>query len=84
MIDIDRYLLRVKKPQRYINRELNLPNKEWDNAKVRMCFAFPDAYEIGMAYFGFQVLYELVNAREEYVGERTYAPWPDLEHVMRS
>ncbi len=83
MIEIEKYLLRVKKPQRYIDRELNLEKKDWNTARVRLCLAFPDVYEIGMSYFGFQILYSLVNEQEEFLAERSYAPWTDLEAIMR-
>lgn len=83
MVNIEKYLARVIKPQRYINTELNVVKKDWDSAKVRLCLAFPDVYEVGMSYFGFQILYELVNSHPEYLAERSYTPWIDLEKIMR-
>ena len=41
--------------------------------------AFPDAYTIGMSHHGLQVLYTLMNARDDWVCERAFAPWPDME-----
>lgn len=82
-VEIDKYLAQVSKPQRYIDSELNLAQKKWESIKVRLCLAFPDTYEIGMSYFGFQILYAVVNKESNYLAERTYAPWLDLEAIMR-
>ena len=50
MIDVkklDRVLLSVEKPARYVGSELNsvVKNKDID---IRFVFAFPDIYEVGM------------------------------------
>ncbi|MCX7767041.1 MAG: B12-binding domain-containing radical SAM protein, partial [Candidatus Sumerlaeia bacterium] len=82
-VAIDKYLAQVSRPQRYIDSELNLVQKEWESVKARLCLAFPDTYEIGMSYFGFQILYAVVNKDSNYLAERTYAPWLDLEAMMR-
>ena len=51
--------------------------------KVRVALAFPDIYEVGMSHLGLAILYHLLNAREEVVAERVYAPWVDMEDLMR-
>ncbi len=73
----------VAKPHRYVGHELGVVRKSWDDAKVRFLFCYPDAYEVGMSHTGTQILYHIVNRRAEWLMERAYAPWPDMEHEMR-
>ena len=40
---------------------------------------YPDTYEIGLPNQGLQILYEILNERDDAVAERAYAPWVDLE-----
>jgi radical SAM family uncharacterized protein len=44
---------------------------------------YPDTYEIGLPNQGLQILYEIVNERPDARGERSYAPWTDMEAEMR-
>ncbi|NPV07703.1 MAG: TIGR03960 family B12-binding radical SAM protein [Anaerolineae bacterium] len=81
---LDRMLAGVEKPARYTGAEWNSVVKPWEGARVRMVLAFPDVYEIGMSNLGLMVLYDLVNAREDMLAERTYAPWPDMAAAMRA
>jgi radical SAM family uncharacterized protein len=85
MIDIkklDRELLSVEKPARYVGSELNsvVKNKDID---IRFAFAFPDLYEVGMSHTGLHILYHLMNSMENVWCERVFAPWTDMEEVMR-
>jgi hypothetical protein len=48
-----------------------------------MVFAFPDVYEVGMSHIGGKILYGLVNEKSNHLMERSFAPWPDMEEVMR-
>ena len=50
---------------------------------MRICYAFPDLYEVGMSYLGFQILYALTKSIPYADAERVYAPWPDMERAMR-
>ncbi len=74
----------VQKPARYVGIERNLRRKDWDSVAVHVALAFPDAYEIGMSHQGSQILYHLVNRRDDAVAERAYAPWPDMAEAMRT
>lgn len=74
-------LAAVKKPARYTGGEFGSIFKE--AADVRMALAFPDVYEVGMSYLGFKILYHLVNQMEGIAAERVYAPWIDMEKLMR-
>lgn len=74
-------LAAVKKPARYTGGEFGSIFKE--EAEVRMALAFPDVYEVGMSYLGFKILYHLINKMEGIAAERVYAPWIDMEKLMR-
>ena len=73
---IDRILSSVEKPARYMGGELNMTQKT--DAELRFALAFPDVYEIGMSHLGSRILYHILNARENTICERVFAPWPDM------
>jgi len=81
---LERILLKVQKPGRYIGGEMNIVVKEWDRVKTRLALVFPDIYDIGISNLGLQILYDLVNQRPDALAERAYAPWVDMEGLMRS
>ena len=78
---LNRLLTRVEKPARYIGGEYNSIVKE--HADVRFALLFPDVYEIGMSHLGSRILYHVLNREEGIACERAFAPWPDLEQVLR-
>ncbi len=80
---LDRILLKVQKPGRYVGGELNSIHKDWDKAQTRVAFVFPDIYDIGVSNVGLKILYDQVNQREDALAERAYAPWLDMEELMR-
>jgi radical SAM family uncharacterized protein len=84
MLNIDPLLARVSKPARYTGGEWNSIVKDWDQTPVRFALAYPDVYDIGMSNTGLAILYDLLNREPDVVAERVYAPWPDMESVMRS
>jgi radical SAM-linked protein len=73
----------VAKPHRYVGHELGAVRKDWDATRVRMLFSYPDLYEVGMSHPGTQILYHVVNREPTWLMERAYAPWPDMEALMR-
>ncbi len=79
----DSILNRVDKPARYIGGELNSVKKEVTFDLTRVAFCFPDVYEVGMSHLGMQILYHFFNRREDVYCERVFAPWTDMEKVMR-
>ena len=79
----NRILPRVLKPGRYLGNELNVIKKNPDNIDVRVVLAFPDTYEMGMSYLGFDILYHLLNSTPWLAAERVYAPWHDMEAELR-
>lgn len=80
----DEILLSIDKPARYIGNEVNVVRKDPALAGVRFVMCFPDVYEIGMSHLGMQILYDMLNKREDIYCERVYSPWVDLDKIMRS
>ena len=76
-------LKQVQKPARYTGGEFNSVVKDKSKIKFRYAFCFPDNYEVGMSHLGMKILYSLVNAREDAWCERVFAPWEDMEKLMR-
>jgi radical SAM family uncharacterized protein len=80
---LDRILLKVQKPGRYVGGELNSIRKDWDKAQTKVALVFPDIYDIGVSNVGLKILYDQVNQRGDALAERAYAPWLDMEDLMR-
>src|SRR5581483_300276 len=76
-------LPRVRKPIQYVGGEVGSVVKDWDAVDVRWALLYPDAYEVGQPNQGIQILYEVLNEREDALAERAYAVWLDLEALMR-
>lgn len=79
----DEILLSVEKPARYIGGEINMVKKDPSEVDIRFCMCFPDVYEIGMSHLGIQILYDMLNLRDDIYCERVYSPWVDLDKIMR-
>ena len=80
---LDRILLKVQKPGRYVGGELNITVKDWEKAQTKVALVFPDIYDIGVSNVGLKILYDQINQREDALAERAYAPWVDMEALMR-
>jgi radical SAM family uncharacterized protein len=80
---LEPHLADVEKPARYIGLELGAQRPEHGPGRVSWLLTYPDTYEIGLPNQGLQILYEILNERDDAVAERAYAPWGDLEAVMR-
>lgn len=77
-------LFKATKPYQYVGGEFLSYNKDFDSAKVRFAFVFPDKYEIGISNLGVRVIYDRVNAFERdgvkpFMADRAYAPEPDFK-----
>ncbi|ONI48374.1 B12-binding domain-containing radical SAM protein, partial [Candidatus Epulonipiscioides saccharophilum] len=83
MNKIDKLLIKVDKPARYIGGELNSFNKNIDDIDIHFAFAFPDVYEVAMSHLGMHILYQFLNRREDTFCERVFSPWIDMEAQMR-
>ncbi len=73
----------VKRPSRYIGGEWGSGSVKDGADTARICYAFPDLYDVGMSYLGFQILYQLTKSLPYADAERVYTPWPDMENAMR-
>src|SRR5580698_8915037 len=81
---VERLLLGVAKPARYIGGEQGAQYPEHGPGRVAWLLLYPDTYEIGLPNQGLQILYEILNERPDAVAERSYAPWVDMEAAMRA
>ena len=86
-------LYNATKPYQYVGGEFLSKNKDFDSAKVRFAFVFPDKYEIGISNLGVRIIYDRVNSYKRSTGnpvqpdqyiypfmaDRAYAPEPDFK-----
>jgi radical SAM family uncharacterized protein len=75
---------RVQNPIAYAGGELNSVVKDHRTVRGKLCLAFPDLYTIGMSNQGMQVLYALMNQRDDWACERSFAPMLDMEERLRA
>ncbi|OYP29834.1 TIGR03960 family B12-binding radical SAM protein [Rhodopirellula sp. MGV] len=73
----------VQTPAQYVGGERNIIVKDHRTLRGKLAVGFPDAYTIGMSHHGLQVLYSLMNRREDWCAERVFTPWPDMEEQLR-
>src|ERR1700741_2556965 len=87
MVDVwarlEPHLASVPKPARYIGCGLGAEVPSPAPGRVAWLLVYPDAYEIGLPNQGLQILYELLNARDDAVAERAYPPCTALEALLR-
>ena len=79
----DEMLLGVSKPARYTGGEWNSVVKGDGGIECRVALCFPDLYEVGMSHLGLKILYSVLNGRGDVACERSFAPWHDMEQLMR-
>ncbi len=83
MTNLDDILLKVTRPGRYTGGEWNSTVKDWDSTPIKIALSYPDTYEIGMSNIALPILYDLFNRQPDTLAERVFAPWVDMEAVMR-
>ncbi len=76
-------LYSTERPARYIGDEFGSYNKDFNSAKGRFLFAFPDKYEIGISNFGHKIIYDLINKKENLMCDRLYAPDKDFLELLK-
>lgn len=81
---IEPLLFGVERPARYVGGEGGSRMPIHEAGVTAWLLAYPDTYEIGLPNQGLQILYEILNDRDDSVAERTYAPWVDMEAAMRA
>jgi len=81
--ELNRLLPFVSKPGRYTGGEINSIKKDPESVRLKFALAFPDLYEIGASNLGLQILYHILNEVSYIAAERVYAPWGDMEALLR-
>ena len=81
--ELKRELGKVEKPARYTGGEIDSVRKDPSSTPVHFALAFPDVYEVGASHLGSHILYSVLNDRGDTACERAYAPWPDMEGLLR-
>jgi len=76
-------LTRVSKPARYTGGEWNSIVKDWKATPIRIAVCYPEIYEIGMSNLAIAILYKIFNEQPDVLAERVFAPWIDMEVVLR-
>lgn len=84
----EKILPSVREPAQYIGGEWNSIIKSSEvgsvpSAVCRVALVFPDTYALGMSHLGLQILYFILNSREDVICERAFAPWMDMEEALR-
>src|SRR3989338_3470507 len=82
-VNIKNYLALVSSPSRYINGEVNSIKKDLSHIQLKIGLAFPYVYEVGMSHLGMQILYQILNSRDNIACERVFSPWVDMEKLLR-
>ncbi|MBU1090546.1 MAG: radical SAM protein [Candidatus Omnitrophica bacterium] len=77
-------LLQVNKPARYIGKEWNLPEKNFEAAEIRFALCFADLYEIGMSNLGLRIIYSILNNMPDVCCERFFSCNQDMEKILRN
>ena len=80
---VKRLLPRVQTPGQYVGGELGAVVKDHRAVRGTLCLAFPDTYSIGMSHHGLQVLYAVMNRREDWACHRAFTPLADMEQLLR-
>jgi radical SAM family uncharacterized protein len=83
MNSLDDIFYEVSRPARYSGGEWNSRVKDWQATQLHVALAFPDIYEIGMSNMALPILYKIINNQPDALAERVYAPWLDMEALLR-
>lgn len=79
----DQVLAGVEMPGQYVGGEWNAIVKDHGQVEVTFALCFPDTYALGMSHLGLQIIYHLLNTRDDVACERAFAPWVDMEEELR-
>ena len=73
-MDVDKFLLKLRNPQAYTGKEINVVKKKFNKDSINICLIFPDKYEIGMSHYGIKILYHTLNNKKNVNAERCFLP----------
>ena len=68
-----KYWAQQERAQVILSKEVGYIRKP-HGGRVRVAFAFPNTYWVGMSNLGFQTVYRLFNAHDDIVCERFFLP----------
>ena len=77
-------LATIEQPSRYLGTETNVIRKDHHRVDMSIALAFPDLYDIGTSHFGMQILYHILNQRDDVAAERVFAPGIDMQALIKS
>lgn len=80
---LENILTQIRRPSRYLGKELFSVTKDPRTVDLRFALAFPDLYEVGMSYLGMKILYHILNQRPEVWAERVFAPAQDMARLLK-
>ena len=66
----------VRKAKAILEKERGTVYKPW-GGRISICLIYPNSYHVGMSNLGFQTVYQLLNAEDDVVCERTFLPDPE-------
>ncbi|MDX9819551.1 MAG: B12-binding domain-containing radical SAM protein, partial [Desulfococcus multivorans] len=81
--DIQDILPLVSQPSRYLGSEINIVKKDLNRVALKVALAYPDLYEVGTSHFGLQILYDILNRRDDIAAERVFTPAVDMAARLR-
>jgi radical SAM family uncharacterized protein len=81
---LDEILPLVRKPGQYAGGERNAIVKNHADVDLKVAVAFPDTYAVGMSHLGIKIIYHMLNGRKDVAAERVFAPWVDMEEILRA
>jgi len=88
LTDLGELLLKTEKPGRYTGGEygrlLKRDSPDLTESALSAVIAFPDLYEIGMSNQALRIIYNRLNGIEGIFCDRSFAPAPDFEELLRS
>lgn len=78
------HLASFRKPGRYIGREWNVCDKSVSEHTVKVCYCFPDFYELGMSTLSGRIIYGYFNQFPEFYCDRAFLPAEDYQAHLSS
>jgi hypothetical protein len=80
LVALERLLPSVQKPAIF-GHEINAVTRTPPRSKfVGLAFLMLTKWECRL---GLKILYSIINEQPDFYAERAFAPWPDMEAVMR-
>lgn len=82
-MNVNKFLLKLRNPQAYTGKEINVVKKNFNKDSINICLVFPDKYEIGMSHYGIKILYHILNKKKDVNVERCFLPEKESIEVFK-